>query len=70
MEQLLEAEYKMQCLTALLSQPYDKLDPFVKEELTAVLSVAGDSARAAAIVQRSAISMLDSYITENARKHL
>lgn len=69
MEQLLEAEYKIQCLTTLLSQPYDKLDSFGKEELTAVLGVAADSAQAAANVQRSAISMLDSYITENARKH-
>lgn len=66
MENMLDDEYKLNCIKNILSAPYDKAESITLEELLSVITVSAEALGCVLTRYRSNISVLDKYIADNA----
>ncbi len=66
MENMLDDEYKLNCIKNILSAAYDKAESITHEELLSVITVSAEALGCVLTRYRSNISALDKYIADNA----
>lgn len=68
MDQMLDTDYKLECIKNMLNLPYDKMPDISMSSLLSVITVIGDCVSRTANIHKAAVSALDSYIAANASK--
>ncbi len=69
MEDMLEDEYKLNCIKNILSARYDNAESITQEDLLSVITVSAEALGCTVTRFRKNISELDKYIADNAAEY-